>query len=66
MRSRPRRPDQDLLRQPTSRCRIDDPLSFWGRWFSNRRVSSVFRPSLTAPFDAGPVWMRSDAVIRSF
>jgi hypothetical protein len=29
MRSRPSRPDQDLLRQPTSRCCIDDPLSFW-------------------------------------
>ncbi len=29
MPSRPSRPDQDLLRQPTSRCCIDDPLSFW-------------------------------------
>jgi hypothetical protein len=47
MRSRPSRPEKDLLRQPTSRCRIDDPLSFWGQWFSNRRVSPVFRPSLT-------------------
>jgi hypothetical protein len=43
MRSRPSKPDEDLLRQPTRRCRTDDPLGFWGRWFSNRQVSSVCR-----------------------
>ena len=46
MRPRPNTPDQDSLRQPTNRCRIDDPLSYWGGWFSNRHISSVFAPSL--------------------
>lgn len=45
--SRPGWLTQDSHRQPTSRSRIDDPLSFRGSWISNRQVSSVFAPSLT-------------------
>ena len=45
--SSPGWPAQDSRRQPTSRYRIDDPLSFRGSWISNRQVSSVFKPSPT-------------------
>ena len=47
MRLKPTRVDQNSLGPPTSSDRIDDLLSFWAQWFSNRQVQSVFKPSLT-------------------
>lgn len=46
MRSRPNRPDQDLFEQQPCRGRVDGPLNFWGRWFSNWQVPPVFTPPL--------------------
>ena len=47
MRPGPTRLNKQSLEQPTLWGRIDDLLSFWVQWFSNRQVSSVFISSLT-------------------
>ena len=48
------------LGQPTNSGRIDDPLSFWAQWFSNRQVSSVFTPSLTSRWAVQRIWATND------
>ena len=48
----PTRLDKNSLGQPTNWGRIDDTLSFWAQWFSNRHVLSVFTPLLTGGLPA--------------
>ena len=48
------------LGQPTNSGRIDNPLSFWAQWFSNRQVSSIFTPSLTSRWAVQRIWATND------